>query len=260
MLDSSAQSKEFGLMVGGSNYHGDLAYNIVPAETQFSGGAFYKYNFNEFWSIRPTVSYLQISGSDQNFEENRLRNLSFRNNIYEFSTVFEFNFKPFSARTIHESTSFYAMMGLAGFMHKPEAELNGVWYDLHAQNTEQLSPKNKYKLFQISVPFGGGLKHALTKNVVVGFEAGWRKTFTDYIDDVSTVYPDLRDPNNPVSLTGRQLSDRSWEVSEQGTILSNAGDMRGDPNLKDWYFQTAFSISYRFTPIQCPYKRIHFFD
>ncbi len=260
VLTSYAQSWELGLMAGGSNYHGDLAYNIVPRETNFSGGGFFKYNFNEFWSLRPTLSYMQISGSDQNFEEYHLRNLSFRNNIYEVGTIFEFNFKPFSASTIHESTSFYAMMGLAGFLHKPEAELNGVWYDLHAQNTEQLSADDRYKLFQISVPFGVGIKHAVTKNLVVGFEAGWRRTFTDYLDDVSTVYPDLRDPDNPISLTGRQLTDRSWEVSESGGILSQQGDMRGDPNLKDWYFQTAFTISYRFTPIQCPYNRIHFFD
>lgn len=257
---ANAQSVEGGILVGASNYHGDLAYNPVASESNFSGGIFYRHSVTPYWSIRPALSVLQISGSDANFEEYHLRNLSFRNTLYEASTVMEFNFRPFSARKIHNQSTFYALIGVAGFLHKPEAEINGQWVDLHSQNTEQLDPKDHYKLFQLSVPFGVGVKYAPHKNIVLGFETVWRKTFTDYLDDVSTVYPDLHDPNNPIPVQARQLSDRSWEVSETGTILSQGGDMRGDPNLKDWYFQAAFTISYRFTPIVCPYKRYNFFD
>ncbi len=240
-------------MGGGSNYHGDLAYNIVPKETKFSGGAFFKYNFNEFWSIRPTISYMQISGSDQNFKEYEQRNLSFRNNIYEFSNIFEFNFQPFSQRSIHKQTTFYTLLGIGLYKHKPEAEFEGNWYDLHKLNTENLTAKNRYQLFQINIPFGVGVKHQLSRNLILGFETGWRKTFTDHLDDVSTFYPN---PNAVLSNSGsvsQRLSDRSWEVSETGMPLANEGDMRGDPNLKDWYFQAAFSISYLFTPIVCPF-------
>ena len=242
---SFGQSWEIGGMLGGSNYHGDVAYNIVPKETNFSGGAFFKYNFNEYWTVRPTLSYLQISGADSNFSEYKLRNLSFRNNIYEFSNVVEFNFQPFSNRTIHNKTSAYALLGLALFMHKPEAMLNDEWVELHPLKTEN----QRYRLLQISVPVGVGVKHALTRNLIVGFEAGWRKTFTDYLDDVSANYADP----NAGGATYRALADRSYEVSENGARLASEGDVRGDPNLKDWYFQTAFSISYRFTPIKCPF-------
>lgn len=244
-LTCFSQSWELGGMVGGSNYHGDLAYNIVPKETNFSGGAFFKYNFNEYWSIRPTLSYLKISGADSNFNEYKLRNLSFRNNIYEISNVFEFNFHPFSNRGIHERTTFYAMAGVALYLHKPQAKINGEWHDLQALNTES----QRYGLMQISIPFGSGVKHAITPNLIVGFEAGWRKTFTDHLDDVSTLYPNLDGRGS----LANQLSDRSFEVSENGGALANTGDQRGDPNLKDWYFQTAFTISYRFTPIKCPF-------
>lgn len=240
-----AQSWEVGAMIGGSNYHGDIAYNIVPRETNLSGGAFMKYNFNEFWAIRPTLSYLKISGSDRNFSEYRLRNLSFRNTIYEASSVVEFNFKPFSNRSIHAKTSVYALLGAALFIHKPEALLNDQWIELQPLQTEN----QRYRLMQISIPMGAGIKHALTPNVIIGFEAGWRKTFTDYLDDVSTTYAN---PNTG-SANYQALADRSYEVSENGSRLASQGDVRGDPNLKDWYFQTAFSISYRFTPIQCPF-------
>ncbi|MDB4161454.1 DUF6089 family protein [Bacteroidia bacterium] len=242
---SFAQSWEVGGMLGSSNYHGDLAYNIVPKETHFSGGAFLKYNFNEYWAMRPTLSYLKISGADSNFEEYELRNLSFRNSIYEFSNVMEFNFQSFSNRAIHNKTSVYALLGIALFVHKPEAMFNNEWVELRPLLTE----KQRYRLVQISIPVGVGVKHAVTPNLILGFEAGWRKTFTDYLDDVSTTYANTDDGG----VAYRSLVDRSYEVSESGRALASEGDVRGDPNLKDWYFQTAFSISYRFTPIQCPF-------
>jgi hypothetical protein len=159
--------------------------------------------------------------------------------------MFEFNFQQFSNRTIHRKSTFYAMAGIAAFLHKPEAKLNDEWYDLTAIGTES----QRYSKVQIAVPFGGGIKHAVTPNFIIGFEVGWRKTFTDYLDDVSTLYPDMTGGGSEASL----LTDRSWEVSENNKQLANTGDQRGDQNLKDWYFQTAFTISYRFTPIKCPF-------
>lgn len=239
---TQAQSYEIGGMLGGSNYHGDLAYNIVPKETHLSGGLFARINFNEYWSMRPTISYLKISGADSNFNEYKLRNLSFRNSIYEISNIMELNFHPFSEKGIHARTTVYALAGIAGFYHKPEAFFNNEWVELKPLRNED----KRYKTFQIAVPMGAGIKHALNKNVIVGFEAGWRRTFTDHLDDVSTVYPAMS-PNS------RTLTDRSWEVTEDGLPRASQGDMRGDPALKDWYFQTAFSISYRFTPVRCPF-------
>jgi len=241
---AEAQSWEFGGMLGGSNYHGDLAYNPILKETNFSGGAFVKYNINETWSIRPTLSYMKISGADSNFKEYKLRNLSFRNNIYELSSIMEYNFQPFSNRSIHERSTFYLLGGIAVFLHKPQAKMEGTWYDLPQRKTE----KQRYELIQVSLPMGAGIKHAVTPNFIVGIEAGWRMTFTDYLDDVSTVYPDLEPGQVP-----DRFSDRSWEVTESSRSLSNPGDTRGNPNLNDWYFQTVISISYRFTPIKCPF-------
>ena len=243
-------SYEYGAMIGGSNYHGDLAYNIVPKETNLSAGAYFRYNLNEYWSMRPTVSYLKISGADINFDEYKLRNLSFSNRIYEFSNVMEFNFQPFSNKFIHHGNTFYVMAGVAGFIHKPMAELDGEMYELQTAQTENA----KYKLMQISIPFGVGFKQSISKNLLIGFEAGWRKTFTDHLDDVSTVYPNLDAGNGSF----HRLADRSWEVTEDGLPRASEGDMRGDPNLDDWYFQTAFTISYRFTPIRCAFD-VNFF-
>ena len=254
-LISQAQfgkSGEVGFLLGASNYHGDLAHDVVFSETHFSAGVFYRYNFNEFWSYRPTLNYLQISGSDQNFEEYRLRNLSFNNTIIELANQFEFNYQPFSSKAFHKHATFYAFSGLNFFYHNPTTVMQGQEFDLRDYQTEPTEEgESRYSLFQLAVPIGVGYKHSFTPNFLIGFEIGWRRLFTDYLDDVSTVYPDLDELRANFGNNAAQLSDRSWEVTDNGSSVANSGEMRGDPNLNDWYMQAGFTISYRFTPIQC---------
>jgi len=40
------------------------------------------------------------------------------------------------------------------------------------------------------IPMGGGFKYYIRENIYIGFEILRRKTFTDYIDDVSKKYID----------------------------------------------------------------------
>ncbi len=240
-----AQTHEIGLFLGASNYHGDLADEIVLSETHASAGIFYRHNFNKFWAYKPMLSYMRISGSDENFEEYRLRNLSFRSDIFELSNTLELNFQPFSNSPYHQNVTFYAFTGFALYYHNPKTKsyLNDEWLELPPMHTEGQDGQTQYKNFQLSIPFGGGFKYALAPNFIACLEVGWRRTFTDYLDDVSTIYPDKE--------LNFEYSDRSREVTETNTFVSEAGDMRGDPNLKDWYLQAGITLSYRFIPIKC---------
>ncbi|MFT4522725.1 MAG: opacity protein-like surface antigen [Bacteroidia bacterium] len=246
-----AQDWEFGLMLGASNYHGDLAYNIVPGETHPAFGVHMKYNFTPIWSIRPGFMYGSISGSDANYEEYKYRNLHFKSDILELSTVMEFNFVPFGSRILSKDFTAYAMAGIAVFYHDPKAEYKDNWHSLRKLRTEGQNSKQQYGNIQVAIPFGGGFKYNLNKNWVVGFEVGWRKTYTDYLDDVSTLYPDLEDQSSQYGSLSAALSDRSWEVDGVGEALSLAGDERGDPALKDFYFFSNFTFTYRINPITC---------
>jgi hypothetical protein len=251
VLSAQAQKWEIGGLIGGSNYQGDLARNIVLKETRPAGGIFYKHNFNNYWSWRPTLMYGEIGGTDNNFEEYKYRNLNFRSDIWEFSNIIEFNYLPFGAKVLTSDFSSYVFTGVSLLHFDPEAEFNGNYVRLHPLRTEGQQGNDHYSLWQITIPIGGGVKYALSKNWVLGWELGFRKTFTDYLDDVSTRYPDPVKQVNTFGQQSYQFSDRSREVPGVPEPLAKGGDMRGDPSLKDWYIITAFSISYRITPIMC---------
>ncbi|MFM9944885.1 MAG: DUF6089 family protein [Bacteroidia bacterium] len=252
---SFAQKWELGGMIGASNYNGDLAREIVLRETHLAGGGFFRYNFGKYFSLKTGVQVGSISGNDKNFAENKYRNLSFKSTITEFSSVMEINFKPFGAQVRTESFTPFVELGVGLFHFNPKAKYNGDWFNLHNLRTEGQTSKEMYKLTQLSIPFGMGLKWSVNDNFTLGFEFVYRKTFTDYLDDVSTTYPSLPEHTKTFGPLSAALSDRSAEVEGVAEPLSTAGDMRGDPGLKDWYFFTMFSFSYRFTPIVCwPHK------
>ncbi len=242
---------EVGLMLGGSNYHGDLAYNIVWDETHPAAGFFARYNLSRYWSWKSALSYGKISGSDENFSEYKLRNLSFQSHLWEISSVLEFSYLPFGSNVLNEDFTTYLFLGVAAFRFNPTAEYNGTRYDLRDLRTEGQSSGQSYGIVQISMPFGGGFKYSMSENWVFGWEIGWRKTWTDYLDDVSTTYPDLIEQREKYGNLSANMSDRSFELTENSLPLANKGDQRGDPNFNDYYFFSTVSLAYRFTPIVC---------
>lgn len=244
-----AQNWEVGGMLGASNYNGDLARELVLKETHLAGGIFLRYNVSKYFSLRPALQIGTISGDDKNFSENKYRNLSFKSNISELSGMMEFNFRPFGARVRTERFTPYVGLGVAVFRFNPKAEFNGDEFALQSLRTEGQS--SGYSLVQMAVPFGMGLKWSVNDNFTLGFEFIYRKTFTDYLDDVSTQYPDMKEQTDRFGPVSASLSDRSAEVQGVTAQRSTVNDMRGDPALKDWYVFSMFSFTYRFTPIVC---------
>ena len=101
---------------------------------------------------------------------------------------------------------------------------------------------------QFSVPLGIGFKIKVSKNFDAGAETGFRKTFTDYLDDVSGNYPDksaLYNAQGPVAL---YLSDSSVEPNVSFSP-------RGNPKNSDWYVYTNIHLTfYLTTSLFKPYR------
>jgi hypothetical protein len=245
-LTAASQKTDVGVLLGAANYLGDLAPDLVINETRPAGGIFVRNRLSKFFALKHSLIYGRIKGDDANFEFNKLRNLSFRSDIFEVSSVVEFNYVPFGTEILTEKFTTYAFLGISLFRHNPKTLFNGRWMPLKPIGTEgQGLPGGKdYGLWQVAIPFGMGCKYNLSDNWMIGGEIGFRRTYTDYLDDVSTRYPDFSAVGSPQVML---ISDRSGEVNG-GKSLASPGDARGNPATKDWYIIAGLTLAYRIIP------------
>ena len=251
-FSSSAQKLELGVFGGLANYQGDLApVAFTLRETKPAYGLVARYNINKFLTLRANAMYGRISGNDGKtlLEWRQIRNLSFETHIYEASLVSElhlFGYEDCGGKRF----SPYAYFGLGIFNFNPKTIYNGQWVELQPLGTEgqgtSLYPERQpYKLTQVSVPFGGGIKFRVGRGLNLSAEIGWRKTFTDYLDDVSLTYVDRDILIAENGLLSHNLSNRSGEVLPS-PINRLDGEQRGDPTDKDWYLFGGLILSYTF--------------
>jgi hypothetical protein len=257
-----AQSSEAGITAGISSYKGDIVHSLFdPEGFRPAGGIFYRRSISNHWSYRLGVYYGTITGDDQNSSDpfQRYRNLSFRSRLLEGYWIWEFNFFPYQTANPASMWTPYIFTGMAFFHFNPKALWNDQWIALQPLGTEgQGLPgynREKYRRIQPSLPFGGGIKFRLSNRFGMAIEAGARRTFTDYLDDVSTTYPKkdlLLAVNGPLAVV---LSDRSPER------MTNRNDdrQRGDAAHKDWYLfagiQLNFTLSKKYNDSCQPFRR-----
>ncbi len=253
----SAQSSylEIGGRVGGANYLGDLtpsSFLTSIGETGVHAGIFGRFHFNEELTFRIGGNFGMIGADDARSLDSkgarRRRNLSFRSYIAELEVGAQYNLLPYRPLHLKKRFSPYFFVGIAIFRFNPQAYYQGDWHNLQPMGTEgQGLPgyHSKYKLTQVCIPFGWALKYAFTDNLNITLEYGLRKTFTDYLDDTSGLYPDL---NQLIEESGELAGKLSWRTGE---IFPDAeppspGSQRGDPEDLDWYIFSSISLSYNF--------------
>jgi hypothetical protein len=240
--DYDSQGSELILMAGVSFYIGDLNQTGYLKYQDPAGGIGYRYNMNKRFAIRSQglLGHVHASDAQSGDAVQEQRDLSFRSIIIEASAQVEFNFFNFKLGTDYFFSP-YIFLGLGGFHFNPRAELNGTWYNLQPLSTEgegtASDPGSKrYPINSVCVPFGFGFKWSLSKYIGIGIESGMRKTFTEYIDDVSGTYPNSADLPNSIAVA---LSNRSLNKSPG---ISDVGRQRGN-GTTDWYNFTVIVIS-----------------
>lgn len=248
-LAASAQkTNELGIFLGGSYYIGDLnPTGHLNSLTRPAAGIVYRHNVGYRLSFAGTAMFGSVQGIDartSSFEQQQ-RNLSFRSRIYELAARCEFNFIEYQIGDDKHQFTPFLFLGVAVFNFNPKASFGNQWVALQPLKTE--GQGKGYFRTQISVPFGAGVKINLAKRIGLIAEWGMRKTFTDYIDDVSTVYADPATlaANGPAAVA---LGDRSLTASD------NTGRQRGNPRTKDWYCFTGLTLSFQLSekPKSCP--------
>ena len=240
---------ELGGWVGISNYFGDLNTNYRLNQLHVAGGIGTRYNFNDRLAFRLGANYGQISASDadsKNVYELR-RNLSFRSNIVDATMQLEFNFMPYMHGHRDYYYTPYVFLGPSIFFYKPQAELDGTWYDLPEMGTEGQFRGEEYNTTQGALAYGLGFKIDLSYRWSLAVELSGRKLFTDYLDDVSGVYADWRDIRALRGQLAADLADRSIEPK-----IGEPGRQRGDGKSRDMYAFLGISLQYYFGEIRCP--------
>jgi opacity protein-like surface antigen len=247
---SPAQRLHADIYAGVANYQGDLQGKAFTFDNAgFAAGIGLSYDLTRRFRLRTAFNYAKIEGNDKDNTTAKgveVRNLSFRTNILEGQLALEYNLFDLEEK----SWTPYAFAGGAVYHYNPYTfDSTGAKAYLQPLSTEgqglEAYPDRKpYKLTQFAIPFGGGLKLALSGNVQLGFEFGFRKLFNDYLDDVSDSYADS-------SLLAAARGPQAVALAYRGDELPNgapypaAGAQRGNPKMKDWYYMTAVRLSFR---------------
>lgn len=251
---ASSQHFEVGVLAGGSNYMGDLSFNstkIYMEETHFTGGIFARYNLNRFFAIKLGGNFAKVSGTDAHATDQKVtyRNLSFESKIMEGSLIFDINFPGFEPYNYEQVLSPYIFGGIAIFHFEPTTVFQKRTVGLQPLGTEGQGLSGfpgKYNLTEFAIPFGLGVKYALTESWSIGLEVGARFLFTDYLDDVSKNYVAFDDLLAGNGSDAASLGNRTGELLGTEPISVPTGTQRGDDKNNDWYGIFGLTFSYHF--------------
>lgn len=240
-LSATAQYNwDYGASIGVSNYLGDIGgqektrrdfvMDMHLNSAHIAAGLYGRYKFGKRISAAANFSYLHIRDADSKSTNpaRRARNMNFRNNIFELGvrgelTIFYDN--DVGGRGYYNPDfKFYLFGGFAGFYHNPQGQIfeegelqyGGEWFKLRPWETEGVA----YSKFSVAIPAGIGLYFTFDKVWRIGWELSWRTTFTDYIDDISTIYVD------PATLPNDQA--REFYSQTYGGLVQDIND---DPTL-----------------------------
>lgn len=255
-----SQSSEIGACGGVSFYMGDLNPKGVFKGSRAAGGIMYRYNINPRFAVKATALFGSLYASDAD-HGNTARNLSFRSPLCELSAQVELNFLRLFNEKGKNCCTPYLFVGVAGFCFNPQAEMNGTWYDLQALGTEGQGlnktdaqgneyNQKRYSLTNFAIPFGLGFRVNFLQYYSIGLEWGFRKTFTDYIDDVSGNYVPRDLFIEFRSQLVADLADRTLTttVNEDGETVPDyhkAGSARGTSSAKDWYSFLTLNFTFK---------------
>jgi hypothetical protein len=226
--ESGAGLETFSFNVGTSSYYGDLCdqYSCMIFRPNFGIG--YMYRWDRRLSFRAEANYYRLSSKDFY----TYRDFSFRSANAEFYLGGIFDLIEFHKR-YKKRAKFtpYLFAGIGLTYFNPKANYNGTWYSLEPLKTEG----NKYSRVTAIIPFGFGARVKMPKGFDIMLEAGYRKAFSDRIDDVSShSYQPIGSFSDPVAAA---LSNRT-------ALGDKYKGYRGNPHKKDGYFIIQLKMCY----------------
>jgi hypothetical protein len=273
---------EVGLNFGPSFFLGDLGGNSGKGTnnlkdmnlefTKLMKGVFMTMYPKDWVGLRLAADITYLEGSDDiitttGIDElwRKQRNLNFKTNVFEAYAALEI----FPTMMFRRDKSYfpklrpYGLVGLGIFNFNPQGSItdasgNQTWHKLHplrleGQGMAEYPESKPYKLTQFNIPLGAGIKYYASERINISTEILYRKTFTDYIDDVSRKYIDHNNYSKYLSASDAalayNLSDKSIGIIYPGMTRYPPNTQRGDPKDGDTYFSLVLKLGIRLGPI-----------
>ena len=283
-FSTSAQlpKMEFGVTYGLSNFLGDLGGNAGKGgaflkDNQLSltkslTGVYVAYRPSEHLNIQFAINAGRVGAADSLIngrggieEARRNRNQHFRSNISEVYLALEFFptvFLEYDPNEVYHHIHPYFLIGIGAFHFKPQAQYidesgSSRWVDLKPLRTEgqgmpNYPEKKEYNLTNFHMPYGFGLKYFVNRSLAIGLEVVTRKTFTDYVDDVSTRYISKQDFDNYFGV-GTEEAKIAFQMSNKAAYKNGGnyllgygpGAQRGQERNNDSYYSINLRVSFR---------------
>jgi hypothetical protein len=227
-LPASAQSYgEVGVMAGGSYYIGDLNPEKHFLLTRPAFGAFLRHNFNERFATKIAGTFSTIEGDDIVSEYSLDRALNFKSNVIDINATFEINFFDYFIGSQRSFITPYWYGGIGVIFFEPKSRNS----DINLTKLEIRTENVNYKTMALSIPFGIGIKYSLNNMYGISLHWGMQKTFTDFLDDVSTVY-----------YLPAGASSEFINIADP-TGQHSTGMQRGNSKSNDWYSIAGISLT-----------------
>ena len=245
-LVAVAQNFHFSARLGAAGYKGELkAKTISLSQMNLMGSLGARYDLSEHLSARTYFTLSALEGDDKKgTSAMQQRNLNFKSKLFDWELTGQYNLFSLNERWWTP----YVFAGIGIYHYKPYTEdTAGNKVFLKPLSTEGqgfMSNAKEYKLTQFSIPFGIGADYSLGEDMKVGLELGYRKVFTDYLDDVSNRYVDAASLMNA---RGPEAVELAWRGDEKhGGPYPTAGTLRGNKDNKDGYYYIALTYTLRF--------------
>lgn len=180
---------EVGIMVGATNYSGDVAQrDIHIAETEFGFGALVRYHVNSRFFLKAQYYSGFISGDDRNSDYRKNRSFRFFSPLNELAILGEF--VPFAVQHVSNTglhryyISPYVFLGAGAAHTRPDAEFYGPEAEADRYLRVPLPEEGKTNRFFFTMPVGFGLRIDFSERLTFGVEGGWRPVFNDNLDGI----------------------------------------------------------------------------
>lgn len=295
-LNSSAQSittgngkVEIGLSFGPLFFLGDLGGNHGTGKrfikdvnlplTNISKGIYVNLYPAEWLGFRVAINQGRLEGYDSLIKDKgdaeyyrKKRNLQFRSPLLEayaaievYPTVFLEQYDGLQGKIRP-----YFVAGAGIFKFKPQGQYyspdgRAHWVDLQplhleGQGMAEYPDRPNYKLMSLEIPLGAGFKYYIKENLYVGLEVMHRKSFSDYVDDVSLDYIDNSLfanylPADKVAMANQLYFREGFVPGGTTSRIPAIGEQRGNPKQNDSFFSSIIRFGWRLNDSNSPNGR-----